>query len=101
LLWQGGVNFYIVSTNYKRQFNKQNKFRADVIPLTKLKEETSFLVNFTIPIHDLFDLEDFMNLFYNVYIFNLFQKYADFKPFVVKNCCKTFKIENLKPLNKG
>ena len=42
-----------------------------------------------------------MNLFYNVYIYNLYQKYADLKPFVVKKCSKTLKIENLKPLNKG
>jgi len=29
------------------------------------------------------------------------QKYAVLKPFVVKKCSKTLKIENLKPLNKG
>ena len=75
LLWQGGVNFYIVSTNYKRQFNKQNKFRVDVIPLTKLKEETSFLVNFTIPIHDLFDLEDFTDLENRQYLLDFIDTY--------------------------
>ena len=81
LLWQGGVNFYIVSTNYKRQLNKQNKFRADVIPLTKLKEETSFLVNFTIPIHDLFDLEEFINLKNSQYLLDFIDTYLINKKF--------------------
>jgi len=78
LLWQGNVNFYIVSTHYKRQLNKQNKFRADVVPLNKLKQESSFLVNFTVPMHDLLDLEEFQNLkskqfllsFINTYLMN-------------------------------
>ena len=34
-------------------------------------------------------------------LFNLFQKYADFLPFVVKKCCKTLKYQTLNPLNKG
>lgn len=62
LLWQGNENFYIVRSSYKRHLNKNNKFRAEVIPLTKLKVETSFLVNFTIPISDLLNLEEFMEM---------------------------------------
>ncbi len=75
LLWQGSKNFYIVNSHYKRQANKQNKFRADVIPLTKLKEETSFLVNFTIPIHDLLNLEEFSNLQNRQYLFDFIDTY--------------------------
>lgn len=62
LLWQGSENFYIVRYSYKRHLNRNNKFRAEVIPLTKLKVESSFLVNFTIPISDLLNLEEFMEM---------------------------------------
>ena len=75
LLWQGNVNFYIVSTHYKRQLNKQNKFRADVVPLNKLKQETSFLVNFTVPMHDLLDLEEFQSLESKQYLLNFIDIY--------------------------
>jgi len=75
LLWQGNVNFYIVSSNYKRQLNKQNKFRADVVPLNKLKQETSFLVNFTVPIHDLLDLEEFKSLKSKQYLLSFINTY--------------------------
>lgn len=75
LLWQGNVNFYIVSSNYKCQFNKQNKFRADVVPLNKLKQETSFLVNFTVPMHDLVDLEEFKRLESKQYLLSFIKTY--------------------------
>jgi hypothetical protein len=75
LLWQGNVNFYIVRTHYKRQLNKQNKFRADVVPLNKLKQETSFLVNFTIPMHDLLDLKEFQNLQNKQYLLSFINTY--------------------------
>lgn len=75
LLWQGDENFYIVNSGYKRQVNKKNQFKADVTPLTKLKEETFFLVNFTIPIHDLLDLEEFSNLQNRQYLFDFVDTY--------------------------
>ncbi len=75
LLWQGAENFYIVNTHYKRQQNKQNKFRADVVPLNRLKQETSFLVNFTIPIHDLLNLEEFQNLANKQYLLDFIDGY--------------------------
>jgi hypothetical protein len=75
LLWQGNENFYIVNSHYKRQVNRQNKFRADVVPLNRLKKETSFLVNFTIPIHDLLDLEEFQNLASRQHLLNFIDSY--------------------------
>jgi hypothetical protein len=75
LLWQGNENFYIVNSHYKRQVNRQNKFRADVVPLNRLKQETSFLVNFTIPIHDLLDLEEFKNLAGKQYLLDFVERY--------------------------
>lgn len=68
LLWQSKGNFYIVSAKYKRQLNRQNMFRASAIPLAKLKSEASFPADFTIPIHDLLDLEEFQNLTSKQYI---------------------------------
>jgi len=75
LLWQGNENFYIVNSHYKRQVNRQNKFRADVVPLNQLKEETSFLVNFTIPIHDLLNLEEFQDLAGKQHLLNFIDSY--------------------------
>jgi len=75
LLWQGGVNFYIVSTPYKRQINKKRKYKADVVPLNKHKKETSFLVDFTVPVHDLLDLEEFQELDYAQYILSFIDTY--------------------------
>lgn len=62
LLWKDGANFYIVTASYKRRINMQAKFRASAVPLTKLKKETSFLVDFTVPLHDLFNLEEFFEM---------------------------------------
>lgn len=81
LLWQGDENFYIVNSRYMRQPNKQNRFKADVIPLTKLKKETSFLVNFTVPIHDLLDLEEFSNLQNRHYLLDFIDTYLIDKVF--------------------
>lgn len=75
LLWQGNENFYIVSSPYKRQLNRQNKFRADVVPLNRLKQETSFLVHFTIPIRDLLDLEEFHGLKGKQYLLNFIDSF--------------------------
>lgn len=75
LLWKGDANFYIVSTQYKRQVNKKRLLRAEAIPLNRLKEETSFLVDFTIPIHDLFDLEEFSNLKNKQYLLEFIDSY--------------------------
>lgn len=75
LLWQGAENFYIVSTLYKRQPNKQNKFRAETLPLNKLKQETSFLVDFTVPIHDLLGLEEFSSLQNRQYLLDFMDTY--------------------------
>ena len=75
LLWQGSVNFYVVDSSYNRQLNKQNKFRADVIPLNRLKQETSFLVDFTIPNQDLLDLEEFQDLPHKQYLLTFIAKY--------------------------
>lgn len=75
LLWQSKGNFYIVSVRYKRQLNKQNKFRASAIPLVKLKSEISFPADFTIPIHDLLDLEEFQNLTSKQYLLDFMDNY--------------------------
>ena len=75
LLWQGNENFFIVNSRYKRQINKQNKFKADVVPLNRLKEETAFLVNFTIPMHDLLNLEEFSNLQHIQYLLDFIDGY--------------------------
>ena len=40
-----------------------------------LKQETSFLVHFTIPMHDLLDLEEFQNLSGKQYLLNFIDKY--------------------------
>lgn len=74
LLWQGNQDFYIVRTTYKRQSNPKKKFRADVISLNNLKEETSFLVDYTIPIHDLLELEEFKTLKYKQYLLDFIDK---------------------------
>lgn len=75
LLWQGAENFYIVNSRYKRQPNRQSKFKADVVPLSRLKKETSFISDFTIPLHDLFDLEEFQNLTSKQHILNFIDDY--------------------------
>ena len=75
LLWQGTENFYIVNSRYKRQPNRQSKFKADVVPLSRLKKETSFISDFTIPLHDLFDLEEFQNLTSKQHILNFIDDY--------------------------
>jgi hypothetical protein len=78
LLWQGNQDFYIVRTTYKRQSNPKKKFRADVISLNNLKEETSFLVDYTIPIHDLLELEEFKTLKYKQYLLDFIDKNLSF-----------------------
>jgi len=77
LLWGKNGNFYIVQSNYDRKLQpiNQSKFRADVIPLNKLQKETFFKVDFTIPIHDLLDLEEFQNLESKQYILSFINTY--------------------------
>ena len=75
LLWKDNANFYIVSSTYQRKPNKQRKYRAYAIPLTRLKEETSFLSDFTIPISDLLNLEEFTNLRYKHYLLDFTNKH--------------------------
>lgn len=70
LLWQGDSSFSIVTSSYVRQKNKQKKFRAEALPLNKLKKETSFLVDYTIPLHDLLALEEFESLKNKNYLLN-------------------------------
>lgn len=77
LLWGKNGKFYIVSSNYQRQSQpiNQNKFRANVIPLNKHAEEISFKADFTIPIHDLFNLEEFSNLQNRQYLLDFIDTY--------------------------
>lgn len=75
LLWKDNANFYIVNSTYQRKPNKQGKYRAYATPLTKLTEETSFLADFTVPISDLLNLEEFTNLRHKQYLLDFINQH--------------------------
>jgi hypothetical protein len=75
LLWKDNANFYIVNSTYQRKQNKHGKYRAYATPLTRLKEETSFLADFTVPISDLLNLEEFTDLQHKQYLLDFINQH--------------------------
>ena len=77
LLWGKNGNFYIVKSNYTRQAQPPHvsKFQADVVPINKRMKETHFKVDYTIPIHDLLELEEFQDLASKHHLLNFIDDY--------------------------
>ena len=58
LLWQGGEEFYIVKSTYMRMKRNKKKLTTSVVSINSSVEEKSYLLEYTVPIRKLFDLEE-------------------------------------------